>query len=240
MSQLTLMISAPFIVLSALSSSASRYVDYDYMHVFLAYASAAMLLVFQLTWLIFKYKTHTYLFRPFTETEDGASSDHSAIFENVEMSLLSRAAYILWLAMVLILAIQCTDNLLTVAVSLYRSPFAGGVLLPLSISSPGIIKTYHLAKAGRMDTVIHLTVDTAIGLSFFTIPILVFVSASVGTVISNFAIFMNVILFVTVLTATKIIHDGTINYFKGCMCLALYVTPLNSLNAWSSNVHTAI
>lgn len=131
MSQLTLMISAPFIVLSALSFSASRYGYYDYMHVFLAYASAAMLLAFQLTWLIFKYKTHTYLIRPFTETEDGASSDHSAIFENVEMSLLSRAAYILWLAMVLILAIQCTDNLLTVAVSLYRSPFAGGVLLPL-------------------------------------------------------------------------------------------------------------
>lgn len=131
MSQLTLMISAPFIVLSALSFSASRYGYYDYMHVFLAYASAAMLLAFQLTWLIFKYKTHTYLIRPFTETEDGASSDRSAIFENVEMSRLSCAAYILWLAIVLILAIQCTDNLLTVAISLYRSPFAGGVLLPL-------------------------------------------------------------------------------------------------------------
>lgn len=184
-----------------------------------------MLLAFQLAWLIFKYKTHTFLFQPFTQTEeDGASSDRSAIFENVDMSPQSRAAYIFWLAMVLILAIKCTNNLLSVDTPLCRRPFVGGVLFPLSISAPGIIKTYHLAKSGQMDLVIHLTVDTAIGLSFFTLPILIFVSANFGMAISNFSIIMNVLLFITVLTAARIIKDGIINYFKGCMCLALYVT----------------
>lgn len=225
MSQLTLMISAPFIVSSGLSFSIYYANDYERRVYFLAYASSAILLAFQLIWLIFKYKTHTYLFQPFTETEeDGASSGRSTIFENVDMSPQSRAAYILWLAMVLVFAIKCTDSLLSINGLLYGVPFFYGVLLPLSISAPGIIKTYHLAKAGQMDLVIHLTVDTAIGLSFFTLPILILFSANIAMTISNFTIFMNVLLFMTVLTVARIIKDGIINYLKGCMCLALYVT----------------
>ncbi|OJJ58042.1 hypothetical protein ASPSYDRAFT_46028 [Aspergillus sydowii CBS 593.65] len=224
MSQLILMISAPFIVSSALSFSIYYANDYERRVYFLAYASSAILLAFQLIWLIFKYKTHTYLFQPFTETEeDGASSGRSTIFENVDMSPQSRAAYILWLAMVLVFAIKCTDSLLSINGLLYGVPFFYGVLLPLSISAPGIIKTYHLAKAGQMDLVIHLTVDTAIGLSFFTLPILILFSANIAMTISNFTIFMNVLLFMTVLTVARIIKDGIINYLKGCMCLALYL-----------------
>jgi calcium/proton exchanger cax len=236
------MSSVPFVLIAAVRETLIAYRNIPYMMKWTAivsYVSAAILLTFQLIWLVFKYKTHASLFEnsAATEEDDDTSSHHSALPGGIGITHPARAAYIVWLAIVLYLAIQCSAKLVTIQYDTFHSrAFVGGVLIPASISASGIFKTCRIAKSGQMQLVLHLTIETAIGLSFFTFPILTIVSAILALDdISQLPSTFNVILFATVFTTGIIIRDGMLTPVKGCMCLALYETSPRSRDICKSD-----
>ncbi|KAL4928881.1 uncharacterized protein BDV17DRAFT_263030 [Aspergillus undulatus] len=236
LSQLTLMISVPFAILFVLSDILSHYgpgLRETDNSLFLAYATGALLLAFELMWLIFKYKTHDYMFGELADREEEPEpGDPSPAPEHVRIPLQWRVAYFLWLAAAPTLAVKCLANIIsTPAWPVAEAIFGGSVLLPAAISASGIVKTCNIARSGRMQLVIHLTVETAIGISFFTLPILILIDALMANdaVIWDFPVILTASLFLTVFTVGITIKDGTLNYMKGVMYLALYLVIALSL-----------
>ena len=230
MSKLTLVILFPFIIPNTLYFTLRNITGSKDRVALIPLPCAGVLLSFHVMWLIFKYKSHAHLFRELNEAEESDENENGlTASEHVEIPLRSRAAYLLWLTVVFILAMQCLNNLINAPVpSSTTRIFVGGVLLPFVTNVSNIIKTCLIARSSRMELVLHLTVETAIGLTFFTLPILIIASATVGypLLISGVPMVLNAILFISVLAVAFLIKDGTLTYLKGCMCLALYdLTP---------------
>jgi calcium/proton exchanger cax len=200
-------------------------------------AEAGVLLIIYIMWLCFRYKTHVFLFQgweelypsPVVGSRLGSSSAGPGISEVERVQLPSHSRHLLWLITIFAVAVQCSASLiqnvpaLTELTSLSR-PFIGAVLLPVITSLSNCAKTCLIAKANRVELVLHLTVETALAMVFLNLPGLTFASMILGHgALLNRNSFLSSLMFVSVLTTAFLIKDGVFYYIKGCMALALYV-----------------
>lgn len=157
-SKLTFVILFPFIIPDTLYFMLLNMPVLEEYALLVSLVCAGVLLSFHIMWLIFKYKSHAHLFRKLNEIDE-SDKDESGLATSE----------------------HCSTNLINAPVPSLRSHiFAGGVLLPFVTNASSIIKTCLITKSSQVELVLHLTVETVIGLTFFTLPILIIASAIVG------------------------------------------------------------
>lgn len=183
----------------------------------LSHATAAVLLLIYVLYLIFQLKTHSHLYN------DGNSEDEE------EEQFLSMPVALVVLIIVTVFVSICAEFLVgslePVAISSGLSQtFIGLVLLPIVGNAAEHVTAVTVAMKNKMNLAIGVAVGSSMQIALFVTPFLVIVGWAINVPLSlYFHIFETTIMFISVLMVNYLIQDGTSNWLEGAELLCAYV-----------------
>lgn len=184
---------------------------------------AVTFLVIFLLWMLFRYRTHRYLYDD--ETDGETESAYGA--SNIEISgenFLKITGRLTLLLLAIAGSIACSSFLVT---SMHDAPdvassFIQAILIPIATSFSNIEKTIGVAWVGNTDLAVALTLGTSVEISLFALPVLILVGNALGrSFLLDFQLFDTIVLLLASYVAGLLIINGKSNWFDGAMAVAL-------------------
>jgi Ca2+:H+ antiporter len=101
--------------------------------------------------------------------------------------------------------------------------FVGVILVALIGSAAENVTAVIVAMKNKMDLAVNIAMSSTLQISLFVAPVLVLLGFFIGKPLDLvFNTFEVVAIFVTILIANAITHDGESNWFEGVQLLATY------------------
>lgn len=186
---------------------------------------AATFMVIFLLWMLFRYRTHRYLY----DEENVLGAETEPASETLDIEALGEKFLQITGQLTLFLfaiagSIACSSSLITcmhdapgMASSLIQT-----IVIPIATSFSNIEKTIGVAWAGNMDLAIALTMGTSVEISLFALPVLILVGNLSGRpFLLDFQLFDTVVLLLASYVAGLLVNNGKSNWFDGLMAVAL-------------------
>ncbi|TPX35976.1 hypothetical protein SmJEL517_g01812 [Synchytrium microbalum] len=191
----------------------------------LSRATAIILLIIYVCFLVFQLHTHTAIFNDTTQHHDTAND---ADDDEEESPTLNFKFAIVLLLIVTILISVCADLLvgsiegLTSKLGLTQS-FVGIVLLPIVGNAAEHYTAVLCAIKNKMNLAISVAVGSSMQIALMVTPFLVLLGWVLDQPLTlAFPPFSSVTIFVAVFVVNSLIQDGESNWIEGSMLLAAY------------------
>ena len=182
---------------------------------------ALILLAFYFLYLLFRFRTHSYLFDELiSETNEAELSPSSAVRSLAPLAALTWFA--ISLACVSICAVAVVSHIRSSIWSNHQT-FFGLILLPFLGNIADYKSACAKAMKNELDIPVHVTMGSSVQIMLFTLPLLVLLGWVIGKPMTlQFQPLEIAAVFVGVYFNMMVL-DGKSNYFRGTMCIALCV-----------------
>ncbi|KAI9229422.1 MAG: Sodium/calcium exchanger protein-domain-containing protein [Piptocephalis tieghemiana] len=196
----------------------------------LSHATAILLLVIYILYLIFQLKTHKHLY--IQAPTEGAVTEHEHQDEEEEeeeeeptMSFpMAIVALVIVTVLVAFHAEFLVDSIKSVTEGGALSQgFVGLILLPIVGNAAEHVTAVTTAMKNKMELAIGVAVGSSTQIALFVIPLLVIIGWGMGQPMTLFfTTFDTILLFLSILIANYLLQDGKSNWLEGAMLLISY------------------
>ncbi|KJZ69925.1 hypothetical protein HIM_10681 [Hirsutella minnesotensis 3608] len=186
----------------------------------LSRATAIILLLLYILYLVFQLRTHSNLF--------DAESQNAAELE-AEQPIMGAISSAVVLVVVTVLVAICAEYLVGSIDDIVESAnlskaFIGLILIPIVGNAAEHVTAVVVALRNKMDLAMGVAMGSSIQIALGLTPSLVILGWAINQPMSlHFETFETVAFAVSVLVATYTVQDGKSNYLEGAMLLGLYM-----------------
>ncbi|KAI8968054.1 Sodium/calcium exchanger protein-domain-containing protein [Mycotypha africana] len=190
-------------------------------------ATAIILLVVYLAYMVFQLRTHRDLQRPMPERVV-SEIDEEEEEEEEHPSMPCWMAFVLLIIITVLVAV-CAEFLVSAIESVVEQwgiteTFVGLILLPIVGNAAEHVTAITCAYKNKMDLALGVAVGSSMQVALLVTPIMVIVGWGLNIDMSlYFNVYETAVLFVTVILLNYLIMDGKSNWLEGFMLSALYV-----------------
>ncbi|KAJ6792721.1 vacuolar cation/proton exchanger 3-like isoform X1 [Iris pallida] len=201
-------------------------VQYGKSEVSLSRFSSCVMLVAYGSYLVFQLKSHSNLYNPIVNQEEGQIEDDSGEEEVPEVTLWEA---IVWLAVLTIWISVLSEYLVDAIEGASESlnmplAFISVILLPIVGNAAEHTSAIMFAMKDKLDITLGVAIGSSTQIAMFVIPFCVVVGWIMGKPMDlNFQLFETATLFITVLVVAFMLQEGTANYLKGLMLILCYL-----------------
>ncbi|KAJ6849294.1 vacuolar cation/proton exchanger 3-like isoform X2 [Iris pallida] len=201
-------------------------VQYGKSEVSLSRFSSCIMLVAYGSYLVFQLKSHSNLYNPIDNQEEGQTGDDSGEEEVPEVTLWEAIAWLavltVWISVLseyLVDAIEGASESLNMPLA-----FISVILLPIVGNAAEHTSAIMFAMKDKLDITLGVAIGSSTQIAMFVIPFCVVVGWIMGKQMDlNFQLFETATLFITVLVVAFMLQEGTANYLKGIMLILCYL-----------------
>ncbi|KAI8925624.1 Sodium/calcium exchanger protein-domain-containing protein [Entophlyctis helioformis] len=210
-----------------------------------SHATAILLLIAYVAFLVFQLVTHTHIYKspqdqahdahdaesPILAAEHGHAGAHAAAEEDdeEEEELLTTAVAVGVLVVSAAIIGICAEYLVSSIEGIsvqwgISETFIGLIILPIVGNAAEHITAVFASMRNKNDLAIGVALGSSMQIALFVTPVLVIAGWIMGTPLTlNFPTFDTAVLFVTILITNHLISDGESNWLEGFLLLICYL-----------------
>ncbi|KAJ5888798.1 hypothetical protein N7495_008839 [Penicillium taxi] len=187
-------------------------------------ATAVILLLAFVTYLVFNLHSHSSIFDDILEMDEAMDADHHEEMQRKKLTFVEcLVAIVISLACVSMSAVFLVQEIKYIVARGVSDNFLGLILVPLVEKAAEHLTAVDEAWDNQINFALFHCLAPSIHTALLNAPLAVLVGWGLGKEMSlNFEIFMVVLLVLSILVVGNFLRDGKSNYLEGALCVFVY------------------